>query len=70
VPFRVSEVRAICRGLILRVLLRLGPGDSLPAFRRGVKMSLTDPRNTQLTSSLAMFPETNWDIKPEWILSD
>jgi len=66
----VSEVRAICRGLILRVLLRLGPGDSLPAFRRGVKMSLTDPRNTQLTSSLAMFPETNWDIKPEWILSD
>jgi hypothetical protein len=66
---RVYEMGNIAREFLLRVLFRLRPDESVPAWSQhfALGMSTADPRTTMWTTTDKVFPPgTSWKIRPEW----
>jgi hypothetical protein len=66
---RVHEMGNIAREFLLRVLFRLRPHESVPAWSQlsALSMNTADPRTTLWTTTDKVFPPgTVWKIRPEW----
>jgi len=63
------NIRLIAGDFISRVLLRLRADQRLPRSSRSFLIGgpTTDPRNIMCASDMRILPQTDWQIKPEWI---